>query len=280
MKNISMFCLSLHPEHLDNLKKINYIPVGLGSNNFNSEWLRDNTKINISHKNKYYGEYSFHYWFWKNMIDGINEKEWIGFCAYRRYWSNSNNLTTQQLNRVINANNFRELVFKNIPESWNNYETILTESIPFDKIKLSKVIKNGGIYSIIKNFSSFIGESTTIKYHFDVFHGVGNIERAINLLENNEKNEFTEFLNKNSFNRENMFICRSKKIIKEYYKSVFTWLSKCEEVFGFNLNSWSEVRIYAFLAERYLSYWFNKNSNVKEWPFFFFDTHKNNLNLL
>ena len=38
---------------------------------------------------------------------------------------------------------------------------------------------------------------------------------------------YTEFLNKNSFNRENMFICRSKKIIKEYYKSVFTWLSKC-----------------------------------------------------
>jgi len=279
MKNISMFCLSLHPEHLNNLKKINYIPVGLGSNNFSSEWLRDNTKINISHKNKYYGEYSFHYWFWKNMIDDINEKEWIGFCAYRRYWSNSNNLTTQQLNKIINKNNFQEFVFKNIPEFWNDYETILTEPIPFDKIKLSKVIKNGGIYSIIKNLSLFFGESTTIKYHFDVFHGVGNIEKAINLLENKEKYEFTEFLNKNSFNRENMFICRSKKLIKEYYKSVFTWLSKCEEVFGFNLNSWNEVRIYAFLAERYLSYWFNRNSKVKEWPFFFFDTNKNKLNL-
>ena len=76
-----------------------------------------------------------------------------------------------------------------------------------------------------------------------------------------------------------MFICRSKKIIKEYYKSVFSWLEKCENIFGFNLNSWNEIRIYAFLAERYLSYWFNKYTIVKEWPIFFYDTNKNNLKL-
>ena len=265
---------------LNSLKKIQYTPVGLGNNIFTEEWLKDNTKINISHKNKYYGEYSFHYWFWKNMINEIDENQWIGFCAYRRYWANSDNSKTEELNKIINVNNFEDLVFKNIPESWNNYETILTEPLPLGKIKLSKVIKNGGISSIIKNFNNFITGSTTIKYHFDIFHGVGKIEKAINLLENNEKYEFTEFLKKNTFNRENMFICRSKKIIKEYYKSVFKWLSRCENEFGFNLHSWSEVRIYAFLAERYLSYWFNKNSKVKEWPFFFFDTHKNKLNIL
>jgi hypothetical protein len=214
------------------------------------------------------------------MIDEINENQWIGFCAYRRYWANSDNIGTEELNKIVNVNNFKELVFKNIPNSWNNFETILTEPIPLGKIKLSKVLKNGGISSIFKNFKNFIEGSTTIKYHFDVFHGVGKIEKAIKLLENHEKYEFMEFLQKNAFNRENMFICRSKKIIKEYYKSVFKWLSRCEDTFGFNLHSWSEVRIYAFLAERYLSFWFNKNSKVKEWPFFFFDTHKNKLNIL
>ena len=62
-------CLNSH--HLNNLKKLNYIPVGLGNNNFSDEWLRDNTGINISSKNPFYGEYTFYYWIWKNYLDSI-----------------------------------------------------------------------------------------------------------------------------------------------------------------------------------------------------------------
>ena len=279
MKNLSMFCLSLYGEHLNNLKKINYIPVGLGENNFNNEWLRDNTKQNISNKNKYYGEYTFHYWFWKNMIDEISDKNWIGFCAYRRYWANHNNMKSNELNKIINDQNFREHVLQDVKNDWSNYETILGERIPFGKIKLSKIIKNGGIKSILRNLNSFIKNQTTVKFHFDIFHGNKKIDKAIDLLEMKERSDFRIFINNQSFNKENMFICRSKKIIKEYYNSVFPWLQRCENIFGFNLNAWHEIRIYAFLAERYLSYWFNKYTRVKEWPIFFYDTKKNNLKL-
>jgi len=279
MKNLSMFCLSLYGEHLNNLKKINYIPVGLGENNFNNEWLRDNTKQNISNKNKYYGEYTFHYWFWKNMIDEISDKNWIGFCAYRRYWANHNNMKSNELNKIINNQNFREHVLQDVKNDWSNYETILGERIPFGKIKLSKIIKNGGIKSILRNLNSFIKNQTTVKFHFDIFHGNEKIDKAIDLLEIKERSDFRIFINNQSFNKENMFICRSKKIIKEYYNSVFPWLQRCENIFGFNLNAWHEIRIYAFLAERYLSYWFNKYTTVKEWPIFFYDTNKNNLKL-
>jgi len=279
MKNLSMFCLSLYGKHLNNLKKINYIPVGLGENNFNNEWLRDNTKQNISNKNKYYGEYTFHYWFWKNMIDEISDKNWIGFCAYRRYWANHNNMKSNELNKIINNQNFREHVLQDVKNDWSNYETILGERIPFGKIKLSKIIKNGGIKSILRNLNSFIKNQTTVKFHFDIFHGNEKIDKAIDLLEIKERSDFRIFINNQSFNKENMFICRSKKIIKEYYNSVFPWLQRCENIFGFNLNAWHEIRIYAFLAERYLSYWFNKYTRVKEWPIFFYDTKKNNLKL-
>lgn len=279
MKNLSMFCLSLYGEHLNNLKKINYIPVGLGENNFNIEWLRDNTKQNISNKNKYYGEYTFHYWLWKNMIDEISDKNWIGFCAYRRYWANHNNMKSNELNKIINNQNFREHVLQDVKNDWSNYETILGERIPFGKIKLSKIIKNGGIKSILRNLNSFIKNKTTVKFHFDIFHGNEKIDKAIDLLEMKERSDFRIFINNQSFNKENMFICRSKKIIKEYYNSVFPWLQRCENIFGFNLNAWHEIRIYAFLAERYLSYWFNKYTRVKEWPIFFYDTKKNNLKL-
>ena len=279
MKNLSMFCLSLYGKHLNNLKKINYIPVGLGENNLNNQWLRDNTKQNISNKNKYYGEYTFHYWFWKNMIDEISDKNWIGFCAYRRYWANHNNMKSNELNKIINNQNFREHVLQDVKNGWSNYETILGESIPFGKIKLSKIIKNGGIKSILRNLNSFIKNQTTVKFHFDIFHGNEKIDKAIDLLEMKERSDFRIFINNQSFNRENMFICKSKKIIKEYYKSVFPWLQRCENIFGFNLSAWHEIRIYAFLAERYLSYWFNKYTIVKEWPIFFYDTNKNKLKL-
>jgi hypothetical protein len=279
MENLSMFCLSLYPEHLSNLKKINYIPVGLGKNNFNNDWLKDNTKQNISNKNKYYGEYTFHYWFWKNMIDDISDKNWIGFCAYRRYWANNNNLKSDELNKVINNNNFREYVLQDVKNDWSDHETILGEKIPFGKIKLSKIIKNGGVKSILRNLKSFMTNQTTVKFHFDIFHGNEKIDKAIDLLEMKDRNDFRIFINNESFNKENMFICRSKKIIKEYYNSVFPWLQRCENIFGFNLSGWNEIRIYAFLAERYLSYWFNKYTIVKEWPIFFYDTNKNNLKL-
>ena len=50
MQNSKIYCMCLHEHHLANLKKLNYVPVGLGKNNFSSEWLRDNKDINISEK--------------------------------------------------------------------------------------------------------------------------------------------------------------------------------------------------------------------------------------
>ena len=279
MKNFSMFCLSLYPDHLNNLKKINYIPVGLGTNNFNNEWIGDNKGENISNKNKYYGEYTFHYWFWKNMIDNISNKNWIGFCAYRRYWANNNNLKSDELTKIINNDNFKDYILQDIKEDWSNFETILVEKTQFGKVKISKIIKNGGISSILRNFNSFIKNKTTVKFHFDIFHGSGKIDKAIDLLEKKERDDFRIFLANEYFNKENMFICRSKKLIIEYYKSVFPWLQRCENLFGFNLSAWHEIRIYAFLAERYLSYWFNKYTITKEWPIFFYDTNKNHLKI-
>ena len=68
-----------------------------------------------------------------------------------------------------------------------------------------------------------------------------------------------------------MFICRSKKILDKYYNTIFEWLERCENLFGFDLKGYGKIRIYAFLAERFMSYWFNKNTKVKEWPILFYD---------
>ena len=91
-----------------------------------------------------------------------------------------------------------------------------------------------------------------------------------------ERDDFRYYINTNkSFTRDNLFMCKSKKILNLYYKSIFSWLNRCENIFGFNLQKWHQIRIYGFLAERYVGYWFKKYTNSIEWPIIFFDTHKN-----
>lgn len=42
--------MALNNENLKTIKSLNYIPVGLKNENFSNDWLRDNTKDNISKK--------------------------------------------------------------------------------------------------------------------------------------------------------------------------------------------------------------------------------------
>ena len=86
MKKIKMYCLTTRDEDLEMIKSLGYLPVGLGENIKSSGFLRDNSNDNIFKKNDYYGEYTFHYWMWKNYLDKLDE-EWIGFCQYRKFWT-------------------------------------------------------------------------------------------------------------------------------------------------------------------------------------------------
>ena len=48
-----------------------------------------------------------------------------------------------------------------------------------------------------------------------MFHGNGVLDKAINLLNEQDRNDFEQFVNnESSYNQGNMFICKSKKIIK------------------------------------------------------------------
>ena len=83
---------------------------------------------------------------------------------------------------------------------------------------------------------------------------------------------FNQFVNSEvSFNPHNMFICKSSEILNNYYTSIFPWLERCEKVFGFDLDGYGLKRIYGFLAERYMSYWFKKYPKFSTMPIIFKD---------
>ena len=271
MDKLQMYCLAIDDSLKNKIKELNYIPVGLGDNKFSEDWLRDNTGKNISQKNKYYGEYTFHYWLWKNYLDKIPENTWIGFCAYRRFWSKD--ITKQ--NKILEL---KKEVIQSVDDKWKNYDVILGDKIYFDHIKWIKVLKYGKI-SFFRNPQVIFKNKRNIRFHFDMFHGNGNLDKAIDLLPDKDREDFRNFTrSSNSYNQGNMFITKSKSIMQNYYKEVFDWLEKCENVFGFDLQGYGKARIYGFLAERFLPFWFNKYTKVIEWPVLFYDLKKNNEN--
>ena len=115
-----------------------------------------------------------------------------------------------------------------------------------------------------------------IRFHFDMWHGENYLSKAIKLLDIENRDSFNNFVNtKTSFHPHNMFICKSKSLLENYYNTVFTWLKRCEDLFGFdNLSGYGQTRIYGFLAERFMSYWFQKNAKIKTMPIIFYDITK------
>lgn len=263
-----MFCISTNPNHLQLIKNLNYTPVGLGEFFFNNNWENDKYRLkkNISNKNAYYGEYTFHYKLWKNNT--LPEKKWIGFCQYRKFW-----VKKKITSKILTFKKFKSITLQEIPKKINSYEVIIGNPLYVNQIKVSKIIKKNFKKILLDPLMLIKKKKRTIKFHFDLMHGDGNLEKAISVLDHQNKNDFLDFVKSEfSFNPHNMFICKNKKILMNYYDSVFPWLKKCEKIFGFkNLEGYGLKRIYGFLAERYLSYWFKKYTKHYIMPIYFKD---------
>jgi hypothetical protein len=269
MKNLKIYCISLNPKHKNLIEKLSYIPVGLGDKNFGQGWLQDRTGENIAFKNLHYGEYTFHYWLWKNKK--INFNGWIGFCQYRKFWKNK-----QTNNPVTDFDSLNKIVLKEIPKKLEKFDSILLESQFINKFRLSKFIKHNLQTMLLDPKLFFFKHKRTLKFHFDMMHGNGNLDKAIEVLDKKEKDDFKKFVNTEvSFNPQNMFICKNKEILFSYYESLFPWLDNCEKIFGFKkLEGFGLKRIYGFLAERYMSYWFKKYTKYTVLPLQFKDINE------
>ena len=141
---MKMFCITINNNHYDKIRKFNYTPVGLGTNISSKKFISDNTGENISEKNPFYGEYTFHYWIWKNEINNL-KNEWIGFCQYRKYWSN-----TKEIKSMKSLDDLNNNLIKDIPIEYEDFEIILVEHFFIKKFKFEKFIKKNFL-KITKN---------------------------------------------------------------------------------------------------------------------------------
>ncbi len=262
--HIKFFCVT--DKALLNLENTNLILAGVGKNKFSSNYIDTSTKINIYNKEQHYSELTFHYWYWKNLLH-LENYEWIGFCQKRRFWINK-----ESVGKNINSKNLSDHLLIHAEKNWEHSNAIICNPINISGSKKIKLIKRGW-RNVLKNPNLLFGKNKeTIKVHFDMHHGYGNLDKAINLLNNEDQDDFKKYVNTFSiYNPHIMFIAKPE-IIEKWFLALFPWLERCEQVFGFkSLDDYDTKRIYAYLAERYLSFWFKKYSNYKTQPWAFVD---------
>ena len=264
MKNLEIYCIT--DKRLPYLENFHYNLAAVGKGELPDSYLKCNYGNNIFNKEKYYSELTFQYWYWKNKLD-INKNNWIGFCQKRRFWINKNSI-----DETITTENFEKHLLKDIPKEWDSVNAIICNPIMLNNVKKIKLMKKG-FKSLIKDPRIFFDKNKqTIKLHFDMHHGYGNLNKAIELMHDQDRNEFKEFVeNSVSFNPHIIFITKPH-IANKWFNSLFPWLFNCEKIFGFEkLKGYNTERLYAYLAERYLSFCFKKYTKSLNWPWVMFD---------
>ena len=264
MTNLKIYCITDIPN--SNLDKLNLCLAGVGQKNFPHNYITCQNGINIQEKEKYYSELTFQYWYWKNILNK-NSIDWVGFCQKRRFWINKDSI-----GKKIDPKNFKNHILKEVPKEWNNKNAIICDPIDVNNLKTMKLLKRG-FRSILKDPRIlFDKKKRTVNLHFDMHHGYGNLDKAIEVMNLEDRKEFSDFVKTStSYNPHIMFIAKAN-IHQKWFETLFPWLLRCEKIFGFKeLHGYDTQRLYAYLAERYLSFWFKKYTKFKQWPWIFVD---------
>ena len=233
MVNLNIYCTTVR--YFSVLNKLPpYIkPLGLGNNEYPTNWLSETKGQNISSLNKYYGDTTGSYWVWKNKLKDMNDDDWIGNCHYRKLWLN--NLYDEK-QKFSNKSLYSELLNPD-NKIFNECEAIQVQPIIF---------KNENLYA-----------------QFERIHKKDLLGSCLEFLDNENKKSFKNYLYRNKLSGLNMFITKAKNF-NEYCESLFPWMEKCYNYCNEKgLCKGYNARLPAFLAERFTSYWFAENTNVK-----------------
>ena len=256
MNKVKIFCITnIQSEKLENLG-LNL--VGVGKNKFNKNYITCDSGENINEKEQHYSELTFHYWFWKNEINKYSDDDWIGFCQRRRFWLKSK---SEDKN-----NKLKDIILREVPEDWSDSNSVICEPIHLGT-KFMKVIKRGWRNLLLNPLILLNLKKSTIKLHFDMHHGYGVLDKAIDVLDIKDREDFRNYVDTRTYYNPHIMFIAKKNIMEKYFNNVFPWLFECEKIFGFeNLKGYDQTRLYAYLSERYLSFWFKKYTKTIEWP--------------
>ena len=203
-------------------KKCNYLPgktyIGVGSKEIEGVKVYDNTRDNISSKNKYYCELTALYWIYKN-----DKRDIISFEHYRRYFYKGFSVKPLKEKYILSLFN-------------KGYEIVLPKKHIID------VFKRRDVYSIYSD--------NHIKEDMDL------CEEAIKNLCPEYLDAFNYTMHSNHMTYFNMFITK-KELLDEYAKWLFMIFDYVEPKVDFDNRTEYQKRVFGFLSERLFNVWLN-----------------------
>ncbi len=227
----------------------NYKPllVGADFNQNSMGYLADNTKENISNKNKSFCELTGMYWLWKNCKD-----KYIGISHYRRYFSNKNTLNGIRCESLFTGVP-RAISVKKLDGYLQSYDWIVPK-----KEKLST-------------------NHVTVYEQFKLAHNIEDLEKTKKIIQELYPDYIDAF--DKVMSKTEMFIFNMLYTSKEQYDSYCKWLF--DILFALekqtDISDYDEYqqRLYGFIAERLFNVWLEKNS-VKVKQLLVFNTSTEN----
>ena len=228
---MKIYCTTIkYYKIMDKLPKF-IIPLGLGDAAYPTNWLNEKFGKNISYLNKYYAEFTGLYWIWKNEIINLRDNDLIGNCHNRVLWLNQ--LQAEKKKFTLDT------LFNNLLKKDNE---ILSKS---DVIQVQPItFKNKNLLE-----------------DFEKVHKCDALEESLRFLPKKLSKEFEDHLKGKKMFPHNMFITK-KFFFVDYCNIIFPWLEKCFEYCKKkNLCNGYNVRLPAFLAERFTSFWFSRFNN-------------------
>lgn len=208
-----------------------YIPIRVGAalNKDDFGYVRDDTKDNISNKNKSFCELTATYWIWKNDKSDI-----VGLTHYRRYFFKRK----------------KKMDFKNIL----NKKDIISILKDYDIIVPNRTF-------IIKHNAKNSWYKTHIAKDYDLVRDIIS-EKYPDYLES-----FDKFSRKKTLYICNMFITR-KEIFDDYYSWLFDILFELEKRVDISKYDDYNKRLFGFMSERLFNVWLlnHKELKIKRMP--------------
>ena len=234
MINLEIYCTTI--EYFSILDKLpSYIkPLGLGNTEYPKHWLTDKKGENISNLNKYYTDATGLYWVWKHVLKNKDANDWIGTCHYRKLW----------LNNIYNEK--QKLSVKSL------YSNLLRPD--------NKIFSDCDVIQV----QPIVFKNETVYEQFNKVHKNNALRDCTNFLEADLREEFKEYLNGNILHPHSMFITKAH-LLNRYCEILFPWMEKCHTYcMEKKLIKDYNIRLTAFMMERFNSFWFSKNIKKRQ----------------
>lgn len=221
-----------------------YQPILISNPHWNgdSEIIKDNVGINIANKNKNYAELSGHYWVWKNFLPKC-DTDYIGFCHYRRFLDFNFNTTERFPFKPVLADDFKKI---------------------FNQYTQESVLNVIGGFDIVLPYKYQI--DTTIYDQFLKYHPKSDLDTALKVLAELYP-DYTEdaiaFMKADEFYSCLNFVMK-KELVNQYMEWLFNILFALEKQTSWhNYTQYMQVRMPAFIAERFFNIWLNHNLRTR-----------------